>query len=154
MWQTIGVLGGVALGAGLTYWIQRSLATAAIQARWAERAADALADLEILLTDAHPDRVAFNMDRETIAGDVASLRDRGTLVRREVAVLAVGHPDATIRTDAKALQVGIFNALGSLGGFMRDMVQHADTDDSRVEALKDHGSVRELAEKITDHLHS
>jgi hypothetical protein len=154
MWATIAALGGVILGAGLGYWFQRALTKEATKERWQRQAADALADLEILLTDAHPDRVAINLDREAVVEQIAELKERGTLVRREVAVLAAGHPDPDIRAVAKMMQVGIFNTLSSVGWLVSDMLQSRDFQQARQDAVVRHDLVTRLAEQIRERLHT
>jgi hypothetical protein len=153
MWQTIGTLAGVILGAAMSFWFQRVERRAAAKERWAERAAEALADVEILLTDAQPQRVTMSMNRDTVGAQVSELSARGAVVRRQVAVLSAGHPDAQVRHTAGDLETAIFNSIASLGWLVSDMLRHADSAEQLKTAMSDHETGRRLAREIEDRLH-
>jgi hypothetical protein len=146
---------GVVIGAVLAYLFQRSAAAISRREHWSDRASEALADVELLLTDAHPHRVTFNMNRDTVIEDVRVLTDRGVRARRDVAVLAVGYPDAQIRATARELDVAIFNADVSLRWLVTDMVAGREITKHKQalpRALSDYERATELKQAIVDRL--
>jgi hypothetical protein len=153
MWQTVGTLGGVFVGALIGYWGQRALAAASDRRRWAERAAESIADTRMLLTDLHPDRVAFNFDPERTPAHLLELSDQARLVRRDIAVLGAGHPNAKVRTNATELEPAIERTWISVGWLARDMADHRGIEEPRAQAMESWNRSDELVKAITEELH-
>jgi hypothetical protein len=148
---------GVVIGAVLGYFFQRVAASISRRELWSDRASEALADVELLLTDTHPHRVTMNMNRDTIADQVTMLREgRGPVVRRGLAVLVVGYPDAQIRATARELEVAIFNTLASLTWLVGDMLVYRDVtepEQALPKALGNHEHATRLKEVTVERLH-
>jgi hypothetical protein len=83
-----------------------------------------------------------------------ALRDRGALVRREVAVLAAGHPDVRIRLLADELETATHNALASLAWLVHDKLRDVDTDESLPRAMEDYGEADGLRRAVIERLHA
>jgi hypothetical protein len=69
----------------------------------------------------------MSMNRDTVGAQASELSARGAVVRRQVAVLSAGHPDAQIRHTARDLETAPFNSIASLGWLVSDMLRHADS---------------------------
>jgi hypothetical protein len=149
--EALAALGGVVLGAVLTYFSDRRQQDRAARERWAERASETLADVEMLLTAAHPPRAALGLG----AHGVFLLREQSDTVRRAVAVLAAGHPDGVVRELAGRLEAALYNTL-SMVESLAESVREAQTYDEvkAAAALENHGEAQGLARDITDRIHA
>jgi hypothetical protein len=153
MLDALGPIVGVVIGAMLSWWINRSQEQRSLRHRWMERASEALADVDVLLTATHPHRFGMNMNREGASDDVRRLREQGEPARREVAVLAAGHPDPRVRETARKLETELFNSLHWLGWHVADLLRDADSNDSLRNAMAFHEEATRLAAEITDLIH-
>jgi hypothetical protein len=155
MWSIIGPLVGVVVGALLAYLARRAEQSSSRRDQWSDRAAGALAEVKLLMTDSHPQRVTINMNRETVWADVLALRDRGVPIRLAMAEIGAGHPDPTIRSKADELEVAIFSVDVSLRWLVSDMLRHADiVDTSLPRAMNDYERAERLRVEIIDRLHA
>jgi hypothetical protein len=154
IWTAVGPLVGVVVGALLGYFGRRSEQAFARRSRWSDRAAKALADVKLLLTDSHPHRVTLNMNRETVWTEVLALQNRGIPIRRALAEVGAGHPDPSIRSTADELEVAIFSADVSLRWVVSDMLRHVDVVTSLPRAMNDYERAERLRIEIIDRLHA
>lgn len=136
----LAVIVGAVAAAGGGYLSQRALAQASHRQRWADQAAATLADVQMVLTDLNPldlldderERLGFPPDTQDAKARrfdsvLAATRDgdRVDRVRREVAILASGHPEPQVREEATRLQA----TLSLLLDFMRRAVDELGKSD-------------------------
>jgi hypothetical protein len=143
-----GAFLGASLTAGLMYRAWRT-----DRRREQQRSdAEAIGPVAVFLTDAHPDRLAFNArsNDEEQAQVMHALRDRLDASRPRLLVLATGHPRADVRKLAKELEVALSNAYTSAAWFVADIRSGGDFD--REKALQDHGKAEALTDRLMEQI--
>jgi hypothetical protein len=154
MWQSVVTLVAVVVGAALAYVGQRALSRSSERHRWDERAAETLADTQMFLTDLHPDRIALNLDPVRTPLYVEELGKQSRLIRREVSVLAAGHPDSRVRSKARDLEPLIGRTWSSVSWLVTDMVRNRDFKEERDRATELWSLSDQLVKAITERLHA
>lgn len=135
-WATIVLtLGGVALGAVLG--AAGSLITNVVNRSWAkddhdraqaseraQRGAEVLAPVGILLSDANPDVLAFNVKKPSSYEVLSELRSRWIAIREPLAIYGNSHPHAEIPRAVEFLITAVANALTSAEWLIADILRH------------------------------
>jgi hypothetical protein len=147
-------LAGVFLGHWLSAHRSEQEREAAARERWRELAFSVLGPLGTWLTDAHPDRLGINADREASSDVFAELRGRCNGMREQLATLAVGLPTDRGRDLAGRLEVAIFNSLVSSQWFVHDLLNHRDTTEPREKAKSEHDTAIETREALAEEVRS
>jgi hypothetical protein len=150
----IAALAGVFLGAVATYLVERRHQNRVIRDRWTERASDALADVNLLLTSSFPRQIAWGSEPRTARSRVKKVHDMSEPVRREVAALAAGHPDRKVRDLATNLEITLFYTVDRLEAMVQEMIVGEDTSSTLTEAEKEYEDARALAKGVADRIHA
>ncbi len=162
----LAVVVGAVTGAAGTYWSQSVLAKRTRRANWSDHSASALADVNMLLTDMKPDSLLSTYPHEPVVNDTESRRisvaikavenaERAAQVRREVAVLAAGHPDSQVREDAETLEARIAEAFEGMGRLLDELREEGGeaSESSIREARRVWDAAQEGRRSITRRLH-
>jgi hypothetical protein len=154
---------GVVVGAALAYLGQRALDKSSRLARWAERSADTVADVQMFLTDCSDKKVWFFNPRLTPTM-LADLDAQARVVRREVSVLAAGHPDGRIRETMRDLEpaiVATYNAFYECAWAKADQDEEDAAPSLQEDFVRKQTALQEawgrsdtLVKTVTEQLHS
>jgi hypothetical protein len=144
-----GGAGGFA-GAALSAWLTVRSRSTDRRREQQRRDAEVIGPVYSLISDAHPDRLAFNLSRDVDVQRerMEALRLRGNTAVGGLYVMAAGHPDGNVRSVSRDLAVDVQNALTSAGWFIHDMTQDRDQG-YRDTAMGDHQKARDLLEQLT-----
>jgi hypothetical protein len=112
---------------------------------------DVLGPVSILLSDANPDRLGFNVSRDMTVQDerMADLRQRANASSGQLLTMAASHPNKEARKLADELAVATGNAITSASWFIRDLVNDRALD-YRDTALADHAKAQDLLNRLRD----
>ena len=157
-WATVAVTLGASLIAVLGTLLgglvqERRADNRARQAARSDRIArgmDVLARIQILLSDADPDRLGINVNREEPFGTLTPLsNDWHKSYRPALATFALADDSSEVRELGERLGVAVTNSLVATGWFLRDLTHPTPGGgDTRVRAVEDHTQARELAKQL------
>jgi hypothetical protein len=101
------------------------------------------------LTDADPDRLAFNLRGDAAEQEevMSPLRERIDNIYGSLLILSAGHPDGRVSELAGQLATAARNAFTSAGLLVNDMLRKSDTS-YRDQARADHDEARKLAAEL------
>jgi hypothetical protein len=111
--------------------------TAAQAARRA-RAAEILGRVRTFLTDAHPERIGFNVNPETTPKVLEALKVRLNTLRDELSIFAAGADDDRVLNRAAELEVSLFNTVHSVSWHASDLLSHRDLEPTYSQAMREH----------------
>jgi hypothetical protein len=153
---TLGATAIAVAGTLLSSWLQdrraQSRATAEARTQRVRASADVVAGIEILLSDADPDRLAINVDRDApLAAYVPLERDWLRNLRPALATFALADESPDVRTLGRQLETAIHNSFGSTRWLLRDLTNPMGGGDlvaSRTTAVEKHAEARQLSERL------
>ena len=153
---TLGATAIAVAGTLLSSWLQdrraQSRATAEARTQRVRASADVVAGIEILLSDADPDRLAINVDRDPpLAAYVPLERDWLRNLRPALATFALADESPDVRTLGRQLETAIHNSFGSTRWLLRDLTNPMGGGDlvaSRTTAVEKHAEARQLSERL------
>lgn len=143
---------GAALGAqGIAGRIQRRNQERTEGSQRRERAAEVLAEVRAFLTDAHPDRLAFNAGEDRSEKTLTDLRERRERIRIPLLTLAGSHPFRKVRDLARRLEIAMANTLTTGHWLVSDLLQYrGDLLENREEAKRNHEEASSLLDELLE----
>jgi hypothetical protein len=128
-------------------------ARAVLDALRLERTAEILAGTKALLTDAHPDRLAFNAGKQPPAEVFGGLDERWQRIRVPLLTVAAADSDARIRDLAGQLEVAVANMLNQGMWLVSDVLAGRDLLTTREDAVREHKEATRLLDKLLAEIH-
>lgn len=148
-----GIGAVAAIGGGFVgSWIQVRYQHRSDRDRRRERAAEILAEARALLTEANPDRLAFNACTTTSPRTFDDLQGRWREIRVPLLTLSTVGDSKPVRDLARQLEPAMANALTRAAFLVGDLLRNRDIGDAREDANRDHteaiGLLGQLEEAI------
>lgn len=146
-----GLGASAALAGGfLGAWVQGRNQQRTERERRRERAAEILAEARALLTDAHPDYVAFHASPEASPQTFDEFGDRWRGIRVTLLTLPTIGESERVRGLARQLEPAIANALTRAAFLVGDVLQGRDLLDAREVAVRAHSEAIGLLDQLEE----
>jgi hypothetical protein len=123
-------------------------AKAVIDALRRERTMEVLAETRALLTDANPDRLAFNAGQPPQEVAFRGFHQRWQRIRVPLLSVAAGDPSPKIRDLAGQLEVAMANTLNRGMWLVGDVLAGRGLHDTREEAVREHKEATRLLDEL------
>ena len=126
----VAAIGGGCVGA----WVQGRYQQRTERDRRRERAAEILAEVRALLTDANPDPLGTIVTEEWLQETFPTIRDRWLQARIPLLTIAVARPSKQVSDLARRLEEATSGTLARVGLFLFRIVRSQEFESVRLEA--------------------